>query len=165
MDPTLPASASPKHHVKRIKPTDETEYGFIEEGPDDELIPGQRFGLQVKLPALYDERSEFQRIQIFDTKAHGRAMVLDGVVQFTEFDEFAYHEMLVHVPLLSSLVAPVKDKRVLLVGAGDGGALREICKHSSVSHPTFTCVVCVLLTRRCTFSFKGFIDCACGDRW
>lgn len=117
---------------KRTKLDHQGPYGFIEEGPDEDSIPGQRFGLQVKLPAVFDEKSPFQHIEIFDTKAHGRALVLDGVVQFTEADEFAYHEMLAHVPLLNQQVGKLDGKRVLLIGAGDGGALREICKHPTV---------------------------------
>lgn len=59
-------------------------------------------------------------------------MALDGIIQTTEADEFIYHEMLTHVPLL----AHGNVKRVLIIGGGDGGMLREVCKHSSVEHIT-----------------------------
>ena len=119
--------------MKRARPDQSekpVETSFIEEGPNDDSIRGQRFGLQVKLPALVDEHSPFQHVQIFDSVAHGRVLVLDGVVQLTESDEFAYHEMLVHVPLFTTTQRA--KKRILLIGAGDGGALREICKHTTV---------------------------------
>ena len=67
----------------------------------------------------------FQKLQIFETKRLGRVLVLDGIVQTTEADEFMYHEMLVHVPLF----ACPDPKRVLIVGGGDGGSLREVLKH------------------------------------
>ena len=67
----------------------------------------------------------FQKLQIFDTECLGRVLVLDGIVQTTEKDEFMYHEMLVHVPMYAC-PAP---KRVLIVGGGDGGSLREVLKH------------------------------------
>ena len=81
---------------------------------------------------LYSARSELQEIQVLESDFFGRMLVLDGVVQLTERDEFLYHEMLVHVPMHSH-VAP---KRVLIVGGGDGGALREVLKHESVERVT-----------------------------
>jgi len=62
----------------------------------------------------------------------GRVMVLDGIVQTTEKDEFIYHEMLTHLPIL----AHGNVKRVLIIGGGDGGMIREVCKHQSVRHIT-----------------------------
>ena len=123
----------------RKKQKEDSELIFIDEGPNDNLIPGQRFGVQVKVPALFDEQSKFQHVQLFESVAHGKVMVLDGVVQLSESDEFAYHEMAAHVPLyaldqlLQSQKKPKGKKRVLLIGAGDGGVLREILKHESVS--------------------------------
>jgi len=77
---------------------------------------------------LYEGRSEFQRIEIVRTRDYGRALFLDGLLQTTERDEFYYHEMLVH-PALSCHPRPSK---VLVVGGGDGGALREVLKHPVV---------------------------------
>jgi len=74
---------------------------------------------------LYEGKSKFQRIEIIRNKDYGRVLLLDGLVQTTERDEFYYHEMLVH-PALASHARP---KNVLIIGGGDGGALREALKH------------------------------------
>jgi spermidine synthase len=74
---------------------------------------------------LYEGRSGFQRIEIVRNKDYGRVLLLDGLVQTTERDEFYYHEMLVH-PAMASHPRPAK---VLIIGGGDGGALREVFKH------------------------------------
>ena len=81
---------------------------------------------------LYSARSEIQEIQVLASDFFGRMLVLDGVVQLTQRDEFLYHEMLVHVPMHSH----ADPKRVLIVGGGDGGALREVLKHESVDQVT-----------------------------
>ncbi len=73
-------------------------------------------------------QSDFQRIDVFDSPEFGRFLTLDGYMMLTEKDEFIYHEMIVHVPMA---VHP-NPKRVLVVGAGDGGALRELCKYDCV---------------------------------
>ena len=67
-----------------------------------------------------------------ETERLGRVLTLDGVVQTTEADEFIYHEMLTHVPLFAHGAA----KRVLVIGGGDGGMLREIVKHKEVEKIT-----------------------------
>jgi len=77
---------------------------------------------------LHQERSRFQDIAIVDTPALGRMLVLDGVVQTTVKDEFAYHEMIAHVPLM----AHPNPRRVLIIGGGDGGTVREVIKHPTV---------------------------------
>ncbi len=74
---------------------------------------------------LCEKKSAFQRIEIIENDFYGRVLFLDGLVQTTERDEFFYHEMLVH-PALSCLQRPEK---VLIIGGGDGGALREVLKH------------------------------------
>lgn len=74
---------------------------------------------------LHRERTDFQELVILETPGFGRVLVLDGVVQTTERDEFVYHEMLTHVPVLAHGGA----KRVLIVGGGDGGVLREALRH------------------------------------
>jgi spermidine synthase len=86
---------------------------------------GQRF--LVKRP-LANVQSAFQHIQIFESHSHGRVMALDGCIQITERDEFVYQEMLGHVPLLEHGAA----KRVLIIGAGDGGVLRRVLMHNTV---------------------------------
>ena len=67
-------------------------------------------------------------VVVFDSTTYGRVLVLDGVIQLTERDEFAYQEMIVHLPVL----AHPNPKAVLIVGAGDGGVLRELVKHESI---------------------------------
>lgn len=79
---------------------------------------------------LHRERSDFQDIAIMDTPSFGRMLVLDGIVQTTVNDEFFYHEMIVHVPLMSH----PNPERVLVIGGGDGGTVREVVKHASVKH-------------------------------
>lgn len=74
---------------------------------------------------LYEKKSDFQKIEIIENDFYGRVLFLDGLVQTTEKDEFFYHEMLVH-PALACLSRPEK---VLIIGGGDGGALREVLKH------------------------------------
>jgi spermidine synthase len=87
---------------------------------------GQRFLVRRELARV---RSAFQEIVVFDSFSHGRVMLLDGVVQITERDEFVYQEMLAHVPLLAHGAAA----RVLIIGAGDGGVLRRVLQHSNVT--------------------------------
>jgi spermidine synthase len=77
---------------------------------------------------LYRNQTEHQDLVIFENAALGRVMALDGVVQTTERDEFIYHEMLAHVPLF----AHGRAKKVLIIGGGDGGILREVCRHKTV---------------------------------
>ncbi|NUU37433.1 polyamine aminopropyltransferase [Pseudomonas sp. C2B4] len=90
---------------------------------------GQRFRMD-KL--LHEVRTEHQHLVIFENPRMGRVMALDGVIQTTEADEFIYHEMLTHVPILAHGTA----KRVLIIGGGDGGMLREVTKHRGVEHIT-----------------------------
>lgn len=73
--------------------------------------------------------SPFQDIRIIETGSHGRVLLLDGCVQITEADEFAYQEMIAHVPLIQHGAA----RRVLIIGAGDGGVLRRVLQHDVVS--------------------------------
>ncbi|MFX3619526.1 MAG: polyamine aminopropyltransferase [Sporolactobacillus sp.] len=77
---------------------------------------------------LYSGQSEFQRIDIFDSPEFGRFLTLDGYMMLTEKDEFIYHEMIVHVPMA---VHP-NVRRVLVIGGGDGGAVRELTRYSSI---------------------------------
>ena len=77
---------------------------------------------------LYSGHSEFQRIDIFESKEFGRFLTLDGYMMLTEKDEFIYHEMIVHVPMA---VHP-DVKKVLVIGAGDGGVIRELTRYPSV---------------------------------
>jgi len=76
----------------------------------------------------FDSATDHQRLVIFKNPVFGRMMMLDGVTQTTEADEFIYHEMLAHVPILAHGDA----KKVLIIGGGDGGMLREVLRHKSV---------------------------------
>ncbi len=86
-------------------------------------------GLSVKVSKhIETKQTPFQKIDVYDTESFGKMLVLDGTIHVTEFDEFAYHEMIAHVPLA---VHP-EPKRVLIIGGGDGGAAREVLKHASI---------------------------------
>ena len=74
---------------------------------------------------VHREQTDFQELVIFDNPLFGRVLALDGVVQTSEHDEFCYHEMLTHVPILAHGAA----RRVLIIGGGDGGVLREVLRH------------------------------------
>ncbi|HIV18074.1 MAG TPA: polyamine aminopropyltransferase [Candidatus Merdivicinus intestinigallinarum] len=77
---------------------------------------------------LYSGQSEFQRIDVFESPEFGRFLTLDGYMMLTEKDEFIYHEMIVHVPMA---VHP-RVKRVLVIGAGDGGVIRELTRYPDI---------------------------------
>lgn len=77
---------------------------------------------------LYSGKSEFQRIDVFESPEFGRFLVLDGYMMLTEKDEFIYHEMMVHVPMA---VHPHVE-RVLVIGAGDGGVIRELVRYPEI---------------------------------
>jgi spermidine synthase len=102
--------------------------GWFAEKEEPSLWPGQRFSLKTKGEVLLHEKSEYQDIMVFDSTDYGRVLVLDGAIQVTERDEFAYQEMIVHLPVF----AHPNPKRVLIVGGGDGGVAREVCKHAGV---------------------------------
>ena len=80
----------------------------------------------------FESETDHQHLMIFENDKFGRVMVLDGIVQTTEKDEFIYHEMLTHVPVF----AHGNVKSVLIVGGGDGGMLREVCKHKGIERIT-----------------------------
>jgi len=92
----------------------------------EEFALGNAIQTQIQIKTrLHTEQSKFQKIEVFDTTAFGRMLVIDGAIMCTEYDEKAYHEMITHVPMFAH-----KDpKRVLIVGGGDGGTLREVVKH------------------------------------
>ncbi len=88
-----------------------------------------RFSIKVE-KQLHHEVSDYQQISVYESKEFGRFLTLDGVIMLTEKDEFIYHEMMVHVPMA---VNP-KIRRVLVIGAGDGGILRELGKYEGIEH-------------------------------
>ncbi|HSX11586.1 MAG TPA: polyamine aminopropyltransferase [Chlamydiales bacterium] len=77
---------------------------------------------------IHEERSKFWDLAIFQNKRFGKVLGIDGRVQLTESDEFIYHEMMAHVPILAHGAV----KSVLIVGGGDGGTLREVLRHEGV---------------------------------
>ena len=88
---------------------------------------GSAFSLKIKAK-LFDERSPFQHIEVYATEEFGKLMVIDGCIMLTQRDNFLYHEMLTH-PALFTHPDP---RRVLIVGGGDCGILREVLKHPGV---------------------------------
>src|SRR5450830_1785556 len=74
------------------------------------------------------EKTEYKKIALIETKQFGRMLVLDGTVQTTIYDEYVYHEMITHIPLFTH----ANPKKALVIGGGDGGAMREIIKHPSI---------------------------------
>ncbi|MFN8522148.1 MAG: polyamine aminopropyltransferase [Chloroflexota bacterium] len=107
---------------ERLRPRQEAAAGhaWFSEEP--------RFGFAQSIEvrsSLWSGQSDYQRIEMLDTVPFGRALVLDGAVQTTASDEFCYHELLVHIPLL----AHPAPKSVLVIGGGDGGCLRHVLMH------------------------------------
>lgn len=88
-----------------------------------------RFSIKVD-KHLVSKESKYQRIDVFDTYEFGKVLTLDGFVMLTEKDEFIYHEMITHVPMA---VNP-NIKKVLVIGAGDGGTVRELVRYDSIEH-------------------------------
>ncbi|MDD7740119.1 MAG: polyamine aminopropyltransferase [Fusicatenibacter sp.] len=100
------------------------EFWFFEEH-----TPNVRLSIRVDRQ-LYSGKSEFQRIDVFESPEFGRFLVLDGYMMLTEKDEFIYHEMITHVPM--AVHPDVKD--VLVIGAGDGGVIRELARYPEIRH-------------------------------
>jgi spermidine synthase len=83
--------------------------------------------LRVK-ETLHTQKSDYQEMLVFDSYQYGKVMVLDDIIMLTEKDEFIYHEMITHLPLYTH----PNPKKVLIIGGGDGGTLREVVKHTCV---------------------------------
>ncbi|KAE8750357.1 hypothetical protein FOCC_FOCC002917 [Frankliniella occidentalis] len=104
---------------------DSLKQGWFSELND--LWPGMSLSLEVQ-EVLHKEKSQYQDIMVLQTKSHGKALILDGIIQCTESDEFSYQEMISFLPLCCH----PSPKRVLIVGGGDGGVAREVAKHPGV---------------------------------
>uniref|UniRef100_A0A5K3EEZ7 Spermidine synthase n=2 Tax=Mesocestoides corti TaxID=53468 RepID=A0A5K3EEZ7_MESCO len=102
-------------------------HGWFSEACD--AFPGQAFSLKVK-KVLFDEKSEFQHMLVFESETYGRVLVLDGHIQLTERDEAYYQEMIANI----SLNVHPNPRRVLIIGGGDGGVAREVARHPCVEH-------------------------------
>lgn len=89
----------------------------------------ENVGITMKVSrSLFSGKSEFQQLEIVETLEYGKMMLLDGLVMVTERDEFIYHDMIVHPALFTH----PNPKKVLVIGGGDGGSIREIMKHPEV---------------------------------
>ncbi|MCP3874381.1 MAG: spermidine synthase [Desulfobacteraceae bacterium] len=117
------------------------------------MWPGISLSLEIE-DVLYSQKSKFQQIDLFQTKNHGKMLVLDGIIQLTQSDEFAYQEMLSHIPLF----AHPHPKDVLVIGGGDGGILREVGRHDCVERIDF----CEIDETVIEVSKKFLPDLACG---
>ncbi len=93
----------------------------------EEHTDNVRFSIKVD-EHLYTGQSEFQRIDVFKAKEFGTFFTLDGLMMVTEKDEFIYHDMIVHVPMATN----PKIKNVLVIGAGDGGTVRELTRYATI---------------------------------
>ncbi|MCC7283493.1 MAG: polyamine aminopropyltransferase [Acetobacteraceae bacterium] len=114
---------------------------------------GQRFRVARELVRT---TSPFQDIAVIETARFGRVLVLDGVIQITEADEFVYQEMLAHVPLL----AHGGPRRVLIIGAGDGGVLKRVLQHAAVER-----AVMVEIDGEVIRAARQFMPGIAGDAW
>lgn len=94
-----------------------------------EITPGG-YGISIKAgKVLFSEHSPFQKVEVFETDSSlGRVLTLDDLMMTTEGDEWHYHEMIVHVPMMHH----PNPKTVLVIGGGDGGTVREVLKHDTV---------------------------------
>lgn len=97
------------------------ELWYTEEHAED-----VRFSIKTK-KCLHTEQTPFQRIDFFESETFGTFFTLDGLMMVTEKDEFAYHEMIAHIPM-----AVHQAKRVLIIGGGDGGTAREVARYPFV---------------------------------
>ncbi|KXK11125.1 MAG: spermidine synthase [Chloroflexi bacterium OLB14] len=121
----------------------------------EELHPYYRKGIRIK-KILADEQTQYQHLQFVETEFFGNAMILDGIIQLTERDNMGYHEMIVHVPML----AVENPKRVLIVGGGDGGSLRQVLRYDSVEE-----VVTCELDQRVVDLSRQHLSASFGDPW
>ncbi|NMC63875.1 MAG: polyamine aminopropyltransferase [SAR324 cluster bacterium] len=121
---------------------------------DEELELKEGRALKVRVNKVLESfQTKYQRLEIVETQSFGRMFLLDGVIMFTDRDEFCYHEMIAHVPMMSH----PKPEKVLIVGGGDGGALREVLKHASVKEA----IVCDIDEKVTEMSKEYFPQLAC----
>ena len=114
--------------------------------------PGQAMCIKLE-DTLFEGSSDFQAIAIHNTTEYGRMMTIDGCIQSTERDEFAYHEMMAHVPLFCH----PNPEDICIIGGGDGGVLREVLRHDCVRSGAFCDAA-----KSYIFDFRRNIRHACG---
>ena len=95
---------------------------------EEHLDAGSAFSFRIR-QKLHEEQTPYQKIEIFETEKFGNLMTIDGFVMLTSWDNFLYHEMMTH-PVLFTHPAP---HRVLIIGGGDCGTLREVLKHPDIT--------------------------------
>ena len=94
-----------------------------------DMWPGRALSVQYR-EKLVDIHTPYQHIELYDTPDCGKMLILDDIIQFTEDDEFAYQEMLTHLPMFCH----PHPENILVIGGGDGGVLRELARHDTVKH-------------------------------
>ena len=103
---------------------------------------------------LFSGKSEFQTVDVVETKTYGTMLLLDGLVMITDADEFIYHEMISHIPLC---LHP-NPRRVVVIGGGDGGTVREILKHKEVEE-VILCEIDDMVIEQSKKFFPQVADC------
>lgn len=98
------------------------ELWYTEQHTDD-----VRFSIKVE-KQIFSAQSDFQRVDVFESKEFGRFFTLDGLMMVTQKDEFIYHDMIVHVAMATN----PNIKKVLVIGAGDGGTVRELTRYKTI---------------------------------
>ncbi|MGZ3690316.1 MAG: polyamine aminopropyltransferase [Pseudobdellovibrio sp.] len=97
----------------------------------------QALSLRYTGEVLFDERNEFQRVRILESTSYGKMLAIDDMVMCTERDEYHYHEMITHPAIQAyESASGKKAKNVLVIGGGDGGTIREVCKYSGLEKVT-----------------------------
>jgi len=102
---------------------------------------------------IFSGRSDFQKIEVLDAYHYGRTLILEGSVQLTEKDEFTYHEMISHIPLFTH----PHPEHVLVIGGGDGGTIREVMKHSTVTQAKLVEIDPLVIEK--SKQFLSFVSC------
>lgn len=130
----------------------------IKEGFYKEITPAN-YGIAIKSgKVLFSKQSEFQKVEVFETdSALGRVLTLDELMMTTEGDEFHYHEMIAHIPMMNHKC----PKSVLVIGGGDGGTVREVLKHNTVERVVL-CEIDGMVIEACK-EFLPTISCGLSD--
>jgi len=113
----------PKFDLKKNIP--KSEYYLEDVSPDE----SKWIVIKVK-EKLCTTKSEFQKIVVFESEVYGRMLVIDDSIQTSEYDEYIYHEVMVHPPLIMH----PNPESILIIGGGDGGAIEEALKHKNIKH-------------------------------
>ncbi len=130
----------------------------IKDGYYHEITPSG-YGIAIKAgKVLYSKQSEFQKVEVFESESTlGRVLTLDDLMMTTEGDEYHYHEMIAHIPMMHHK----NPESVLVIGGGDGGTVREVLKHKSVKKVVL-CEIDELVIDACK-EFLPTISCGLSD--